>query len=159
MAIHHKVWNSYWSDNGNRDHNFSWNKRNISTVSHTHTLTHRKCRFLNDLLLISVASLLTCLHQLRSENVRLEEHVNNLVARRDHLLAVNARLALPLNPLPQSSSNSNPGNIQHSFGRSMSCHNNLYIFFSFHFSAAPFNTNLHMNGTNEPSSKRSHHLK
>uniref|UniRef100_A0A182IU62 Alhambra n=1 Tax=Anopheles atroparvus TaxID=41427 RepID=A0A182IU62_ANOAO len=45
-----------------------------------------------------IASLLSCLHQLRSENIRLEEHVNNLVARRDHLLAVNARLAIPLNP-------------------------------------------------------------
>lgn len=44
----------------------------------------------------SVASLLSCLYQLRSENVRLEEHVNNLIARRDHLLAVNARLAIPL---------------------------------------------------------------
>lgn len=46
---------------------------------------------------ISVASLLSCLYQLRSENVRLEDHVNNLIARRDHLLAVNARLAIPLN--------------------------------------------------------------
>ncbi|XP_037924559.1 protein AF-10 isoform X2 [Hermetia illucens] len=45
-----------------------------------------------------IASLLSCLHQLRTENVRLEEHVNNLIARRDHLLAVNARLAIPLNP-------------------------------------------------------------
>ncbi|KAL9698583.1 hypothetical protein quinque_002024 [Culex quinquefasciatus] len=45
-----------------------------------------------------IASLLSCLHQLRSENIRLEDHVNNLVARRDHLLAVNARLAIPLNP-------------------------------------------------------------
>lgn len=51
----------------------------------------------------SVASLLSCLHQLRSENIRLEEHVTNLVARRDHLLAVNARLAIPLNQLPQIS--------------------------------------------------------
>lgn len=48
-----------------------------------------------------VASLLSCLHQLRSENIRLEEHVNNLIARRDHLLAVNARLAIPLNQVPQ----------------------------------------------------------
>ncbi|XP_058821736.1 protein AF-10 isoform X2 [Topomyia yanbarensis] len=46
-----------------------------------------------------IASLLSCLHQLRSENIRLEDHVNNLVARRDHLLAVNARLAIPLNPV------------------------------------------------------------
>ncbi|XP_015188942.1 PREDICTED: protein AF-10-like isoform X4 [Polistes dominula] len=42
------------------------------------------------------ASLLSCLHQLRAENVRLEEHVNSLLQRRDHLLAVNARLAIPL---------------------------------------------------------------
>uniref|UniRef100_A0A336MJK6 CSON000776 protein n=1 Tax=Culicoides sonorensis TaxID=179676 RepID=A0A336MJK6_CULSO len=45
-----------------------------------------------------IASLLSCLHQLKSENIRIEEHVTNLVARRDHLLAVNARLAIPLNP-------------------------------------------------------------
>ncbi|KAB7503607.1 hypothetical protein Anas_02220 [Armadillidium nasatum] len=43
-----------------------------------------------------IASLLSCLHQLRQENVRLEETVNNLIARRDHLLAVNARLSVPL---------------------------------------------------------------
>lgn len=55
----------------------------------------------NSELNIAVASLLSCLHQLRSENIRLEEHVNNLVARRDHLLAVNARLAIPLNQVPQ----------------------------------------------------------
>ncbi|XP_054271427.1 protein AF-10-like isoform X1 [Macrosteles quadrilineatus] len=45
-----------------------------------------------------VASLLTCLHQLRAENLRLEENVNSLLQRRDHLLAVNARLAIPLVP-------------------------------------------------------------
>lgn len=54
-----------------------------------------------NLLLFSVASLLSCLHQLRSENIRLEEHVNNLIARRDHLLAVNARLTVPLNQVSQ----------------------------------------------------------
>ncbi|RZF42235.1 hypothetical protein LSTR_LSTR004384 [Laodelphax striatellus] len=43
-----------------------------------------------------IASLLSCLHQLRAENLRLEEHVNGLSQRRDHLLAVNARLAIPL---------------------------------------------------------------
>lgn len=48
------------------------------------------------LCLSSVASLLSCLHQLRAENLRLEEHVNSLLQRRDHLLAVNARLAIPL---------------------------------------------------------------
>lgn len=48
-------------------------------------------------ILVTVASLLSCLHQLQTENVRLEEHVSSLIARRDHLLAVNARLAIPLN--------------------------------------------------------------
>ncbi|XP_075990485.1 coiled coil domain containing protein Alhambra isoform X2 [Anticarsia gemmatalis] len=43
-----------------------------------------------------IASLLSCLHQLRTENVRLEDHVGSLQLRRDHLLAVNARLAIPL---------------------------------------------------------------
>ncbi|XP_070566594.1 protein AF-10-like isoform X2 [Ptychodera flava] len=43
-----------------------------------------------------IASLLSCLHQLRAENQRLEEHIKNLLARRDHLLAVNARLSVPL---------------------------------------------------------------
>ncbi|XP_065348958.1 protein AF-10 isoform X2 [Cloeon dipterum] len=45
-----------------------------------------------------IASLLTCLHQLRAENIKLEDHVLNLQQRRDHLLAVNARLAIPLPP-------------------------------------------------------------
>ncbi|KAL6261031.1 hypothetical protein P5V15_008557 [Pogonomyrmex californicus] len=49
-----------------------------------------------------IASLLSCLHQLRAENLRLEEHVSNLVQRRDHLLAVNARLAIPLTTQPSS---------------------------------------------------------
>ena len=44
-----------------------------------------------------VASLLSCLHQLRSENNRLEERVRDLMTRRDQLLAVNARLAMPAN--------------------------------------------------------------
>ncbi|KAL3832772.1 hypothetical protein ACJMK2_024386 [Sinanodonta woodiana] len=42
-----------------------------------------------------IASLLNCLHQLKSENGRLEDYVKTLVSRRDHLLAVNARLSLP----------------------------------------------------------------
>ncbi|CAG9138353.1 unnamed protein product [Plutella xylostella] len=49
-----------------------------------------------------IASLLSCLHQLRSENVRLEEHVGSLLQRRDHLLAVNARLAIPLTLHPMA---------------------------------------------------------
>lgn len=42
-----------------------------------------------------IASLLNCLHQLKNENHRLEDHVKSLTARRDHLLAVNARLSVP----------------------------------------------------------------
>lgn len=45
---------------------------------------------------LPVASLLSCLHQLKIENSRLEDHINSMVSRRDHLLAVNARLAIPL---------------------------------------------------------------
>ena len=44
---------------------------------------------------ISVASLLHCLHQLKSENQKLEGHIRSLSTRRDHLLAVNARLGIP----------------------------------------------------------------
>ncbi|KAL0276837.1 UNVERIFIED_CONTAM: hypothetical protein PYX00_004318 [Menopon gallinae] len=59
-----------------------------------------------------IASLLSCLHQLKAENLKLEEHVNCLLQRRDHLLAVNARLAVPLNtqpttPVTQPQSNAN----------------------------------------------------
>ncbi|XP_015430459.1 PREDICTED: protein AF-10-like isoform X2 [Dufourea novaeangliae] len=56
-----------------------------------------------------IASLLSCLHQLRAENLRLEEHVNSLLQRRDHLLAVNARLAIPLTSQP----NTHPANNIH----------------------------------------------
>ncbi|XP_056007247.1 protein AF-17-like isoform X3 [Ostrea edulis] len=42
-----------------------------------------------------IASLLHCLHQLKSENQRLEGHIQSLSTRREHLLAVNARLAIP----------------------------------------------------------------
>lgn len=45
-----------------------------------------------------VASLLTCLYQLKSENVGLEDELSTYTRRRDHLLAVNARLAIPLPP-------------------------------------------------------------
>lgn len=48
------------------------------------------------MLFLLVASLLSCLHQLKIENSKLEDHINSLVSRRDHLLAVNARLAIPL---------------------------------------------------------------
>lgn len=48
----------------------------------------------------TVASLLSCLHQLKTENIRLEHHVSSLEVRRDHLLAVSARLNIPLNSIP-----------------------------------------------------------
>ncbi|XP_074604904.1 uncharacterized protein LOC141858139 isoform X2 [Brevipalpus obovatus] len=44
-----------------------------------------------------IAALLSCLFQLRSENDRLEDQVRQLVSRRDHLVAVNSRLRIPLN--------------------------------------------------------------
>ncbi|XP_067006605.2 protein AF-10 isoform X3 [Anabrus simplex] len=57
-----------------------------------------------------IASLLSCLHQLRAENMRLEEHVSSLLQRRDHLLAVNARLAIPLSSQPPAQVNNvHPG--------------------------------------------------
>ena len=59
-------------------------------------------------IVISVASLLSCLHQLRAENLRLEEHVNSLLQRRDHLLAVNARLAIPLTGPPAAPQPAHP---------------------------------------------------
>ncbi|KAK9888613.1 hypothetical protein WA026_000843 [Henosepilachna vigintioctopunctata] len=55
-----------------------------------------------------IASLLSCLHQLRAENLRLEEHVSSLLQRRDHLLAVNARLAIPLTGQPATPQSSHP---------------------------------------------------
>jgi len=44
------------------------------------------------LLKILVASLLSSLHQLKEENSDLEDNVDRLAHRRDHLLAVRARL-------------------------------------------------------------------
>ncbi|GMT19711.1 hypothetical protein PFISCL1PPCAC_11008 [Pristionchus fissidentatus] len=43
-----------------------------------------------------VAQLLSCLHQLKKENSRLEDTLSSMTKRRDHLLALNARLAMPL---------------------------------------------------------------
>ena len=42
--------------------------------------------------IILVASLLSSLHQLKEENLDLEFSVDRMVQRRDHLLAVRARL-------------------------------------------------------------------
>lgn len=43
-----------------------------------------------------IASLLNCLHRLKGENQSLEDQVRDLTSRRNHLMAVNARLSLPL---------------------------------------------------------------
>ncbi|KAI5726342.1 hypothetical protein M8J76_000985 [Diaphorina citri] len=45
-----------------------------------------------------IAALLTCLHKLRTENSSLDDQVVSLKQRRDQLLAINARLAIPLTP-------------------------------------------------------------
>lgn len=122
--VHHKVSNNSSNDNGNKDLNFSWNKLNILTVSSLKKLCLK-------IILISkfhflVASLLSCLHQLKIENTRLEDHINSLVSRRDHLLAVNARLAIPLGQQqPQPAPSKNNINIF------MSSHPNKQIISSF----------------------------
>ncbi|KAK6741597.1 hypothetical protein RB195_009454 [Necator americanus] len=48
-----------------------------------------------------VAQLLTCLHQLKSENIRLEEQLVQLNRRREHLLSLTSRLSVPLGAPPQ----------------------------------------------------------
>lgn len=53
-----------------------------------------------------VASLLSCLYQLKNENIGLEKELATFTRRRDHLLAVNARLAIPL--VPQNRTNPVP---------------------------------------------------
>ncbi|KIH47761.1 hypothetical protein ANCDUO_22174 [Ancylostoma duodenale] len=45
-----------------------------------------------------VAQLLTCLHQLKSENIRLEEQLVQLNRRREHLLSLTSRLSPPVVP-------------------------------------------------------------
>lgn len=45
--------------------------------------------------MFTVASLMNCLHHLKKDNTDLEDRVKALTLRRDHLLAVNARLAVP----------------------------------------------------------------
>jgi len=53
-----------------------------------------------------IASLLSCLYQLKNENSGLEKELATFTRRRDHLLAVNARLAIPL--VPQNRTNPIP---------------------------------------------------
>jgi outer membrane biosynthesis protein TonB len=60
-----------------------------------------------------IASLLSCLHQLKIENSKLEDHINSLISRRDHLLAVNARLAIPLSqPTSNQVTHNGPSEVQ-----------------------------------------------
>ncbi|TRY79337.1 hypothetical protein TCAL_06604 [Tigriopus californicus] len=54
-----------------------------------------------------IASLLSSLHQLKEENVDLEDSVDKLVQRRDHLLAVRARL-LALSSLSNTNNSAPP---------------------------------------------------
>jgi hypothetical protein len=57
-----------------------------------------------------IASLLSSLHQLKEENLELEDSVDRLVQRRDHLLAVRARLMAlsSLSTSPQNSTQTTP---------------------------------------------------
>uniref|UniRef100_A0A9J2P2P5 Uncharacterized protein n=1 Tax=Ascaris lumbricoides TaxID=6252 RepID=A0A9J2P2P5_ASCLU len=61
-----------------------------------------------------IAQLLSCLHELKMENVRLEESMAQLVRRRDHLLALNARLSLSLTGGSAPSTNVNTTSPHHS---------------------------------------------
>ena len=54
-----------------------------------------------------IASLLSSLHQLKEENVGLEDSVDRLLSRRDHLLAVRSRL-LALNSLNLATQSAEP---------------------------------------------------
>ena len=45
---------------------------------------------------LDIAQLLSCLNQLKQDNRALEEHVSNLMQRKEQLIAINARLSIPL---------------------------------------------------------------
>ncbi|XP_028408778.1 uncharacterized protein F54F2.2-like [Dendronephthya gigantea] len=62
---------------------------------------------------LDVASLLSCLHQLKHDNVKLETRLSELVKRRDHLLLVNSRLSKPSN-LPATNSHSSTQDVKRS---------------------------------------------
>ncbi|CAH1968017.1 unnamed protein product [Acanthoscelides obtectus] len=72
-----------------------------------------------------IASLLSCLHQLRAENLRLEDHVSSLLQRRDHLLAVNARLAIPLTGQPAATQSNHPHTVNNIHPSVASSHGDL----------------------------------
>lgn len=54
-----------------------------------------------------ISSLISCLFQLKSENRTLEEKLKSLKQKRDHLIAVNSRLSIPLNGLDNWDSSNN----------------------------------------------------
>ncbi|CAG7785302.1 unnamed protein product, partial [Allacma fusca] len=45
---------------------------------------------------LDIAQLLSCLNQLKQDNRALEEHVSSLIQRKEQLIAINARLSIPL---------------------------------------------------------------
>ena len=57
--------------------------------------------------LFSVASLLGCLHQLKSDNTNLENRLTNLQLRKERLLTINARLAASFPPSHNDADNTN----------------------------------------------------
>ncbi|GIZ03908.1 protein AF-10 [Caerostris extrusa] len=57
-----------------------------------------------------IASMISCLHELRNENNRLEKQITDLVSRRDTLLAINARLKV----LPSASETTMNNNMRYS---------------------------------------------
>ncbi|XP_046839513.1 uncharacterized protein LOC124433767 isoform X2 [Xenia sp. Carnegie-2017] len=59
---------------------------------------------------LDVASLLSCLHQLKHDNVKLEARLAELVKRRDHLLLVNSRLSKPFDQTSTTSGSKNSKN-------------------------------------------------
>ncbi|PAV91803.1 hypothetical protein WR25_18963 [Diploscapter pachys] len=61
-----------------------------------------------------VAQLLSCLHQLKSENMRLEEQLLQLTRRREHLVALNQRLSVPLSGTSSLQNPSQQQSAQHS---------------------------------------------
>ena len=73
-----------------------------------------KSKLVTIYIFISVASLLSSLHQLKEENLDLEDSVDRMVQRRDHLLAVRARL-LALSSLTVATPNNNGSQIGKEF--------------------------------------------
>lgn len=75
---------------------------------------------------LDIAQLLSCLNQLKQDNIALEDHVKTLAQRRDQLVAISARLSVPLGTTLSSlvpahgSNNNNSNNNTNGRGRSHS---------------------------------------